>query len=284
MREIENLKNEILKQYPRLDKDATFYFRCHPGVSCFNDCCGDVNIFLTPYDIIRLKNRLGMTSTEFLKEYTILPFDQNLKYPVVMLQMGSDEKKKCPFVKEAGCSVYEDRPWACRMYPLGLASPGESSDELEEEFYFLLKEDVCKGFNEDKQWTVGKWLDDQGIAEYNRMGEFFKELTTHKFIRDDEPFPPQKVELFFLGCYDIDRFRSFVFDSSFLNKFEIDKGTVEKIKTDDIELLKFAYQWLRFALFGEETMKVRKSVIDDKKKELIAKGKLSRDFEGDEKG
>ncbi|MFH1373704.1 MAG: YkgJ family cysteine cluster protein [bacterium] len=284
MREIENLKNEILKQYPRLDKNATFYFRCHPGVSCFNDCCGDVNIFLTPYDIIRLKNKLGMTSTEFLKKYTILPFDQNLKYPVIMLQMGGDEKKKCPFVKEAGCSVYEDRPWACRMYPLGLASPGESSDELEEEFYFLLKEDVCKGFNEDKQWTVGKWLDDQGIDEYNRMGEFFKELTTHKFIRDDEPFPPQKVELFFLGCYDIDRFRSFVFDSSFLDKFEIDKATVEKIKTDDIELLKFAYQWLRFALFGEETMKVRKSVINNKKKELIAKGKLSRDFEGDDKG
>ena len=169
------------------------------------------------------------------------------------------------------------------MYPLGLASPGESSDELEEEFYFLLKEDVCKGFNEDKQWTVGKWLDDQGIAEYNRMGEFFKGLTTHKFIRDDEPFQPQKVELFFLGCYDIDRFRSFVFDSSFLNKFEIDKATVEKIKTDDIELLKFAYQWLRFALFGEETIQVRKSVIDDKKKELIVKGKLSRDFEGEGK-
>ena len=60
MRDIEKFKEEILKEYPRLSEDSSFTFACHPGVPCFNDCCGDVNIFLTPYDILRLKQALNM--------------------------------------------------------------------------------------------------------------------------------------------------------------------------------------------------------------------------------
>ena len=94
MREIEKLKEHILKEHPRLSKESRFKFSCHKNVPCFNECCGDVNIFLTPYDVIRLKRSLGITSTEFLSKYTILPFDKNLKYPVILLKMGDDEKKK----------------------------------------------------------------------------------------------------------------------------------------------------------------------------------------------
>jgi len=279
MNEVENLKHQILKEYPRLDLDSEFTFSCHPGVTCFNNCCGDVNIFLTPYDVIRLKNRLGISSTELLKKHTIAPMDKNLKYPVILLQMGSNEKKTCPFVADAGCTVYEDRPWACRMYPLGLASPGEDSDELDHEFYFLLKEGVCQGFNESKKQTVRGWLSEQGIAEYNEMGEYFKEITTHKFFRDGGQLTPDKVEIFFLAAYDVDRFRKFVFESSLLKKFIVDDDFLARIKEDDVEMLKFGFQWLRFALFGEPTMKVRTGVVEDKKKELISKGRLSRDKE-----
>jgi len=276
MRELENLKEHILKDYPRLNKDSKFAFACHKDVPCFNDCCGDVNIFLTPYDIIRLKQNLGITSTEFLKKYTLSPFDQNLKYPVILLQMGNDEKKKCQFVGPEGCGVYQDRPWACRMYPLGMASPGDDSTELNNEFYFLLQESICKGFNEDRQLTVEKWLEDQGINEYNRYGEYFKKLTTHKFFQDGGKLPPQKIEMFFLACYDIDRFRNFVFESSFFDKFDIDDKTKEIIKTDDIELLKFGYEWLRFALFGEPTLKVKQDIYDAKKQQLDEKAKMEK--------
>jgi len=98
MNEIENLKKAILEEYPRLTEDDTFRFACHPGVPCFNECCSDVNIFLTPYDILRMKNRLGISSMEFLDQYTLTPLDQNLKYPILMLRMQDDEKKKCQLV------------------------------------------------------------------------------------------------------------------------------------------------------------------------------------------
>lgn len=268
MKEIERLKEEILKDYPKLTKDSSFSFACHPGVPCFNDCCADVNIFLTPYDIMRLKNNLGMTSEEFLSRHTVSPFDKNLKYPVILLAMNEDEKKNCPFVGEGGCQVYEDRPWACRMYPLGLGSQKESGDQADTDFYFLLKESVCKGHNEGHTQTVAQWLDDQKINEYDKMGYYFKELTLHDFFQKGENLPMKKIEMFFLASYNLDKFREFVFDSTFLDKFEVDNETREKIEKDDVELLKFGYHWLRFALFGETTMKVKNDVLETKKKEM----------------
>jgi uncharacterized protein len=32
------------------------------GIACFNKCCESIEITLTPYDIIRLKGRLKLTS------------------------------------------------------------------------------------------------------------------------------------------------------------------------------------------------------------------------------
>jgi hypothetical protein len=276
MKEVRKFKEEILKKYPRLDKNSEFSFGCHPGVPCFNACCHDVNIFLTPYDIIRLKNRLGISSEEFLSKYTLMPFDKNLGYPVVMFQMTEDEEKACQFVGDKGCTVYEDRPWACRMYPLGLASPSESEVKDEEEFYFLLQDTICKGFGETKKWTVAQWMDNQGVTEYDAMGREFKDLTLHPFFRRGQEMSPKAIEMFFTVCYNTDKFRKFVFESSFLRKFIVDQATVDAIKEDDIALLRFGYKWLRFSLFGEETMTIRPEVAEDKKKELTMKGKLKK--------
>jgi Fe-S-cluster containining protein len=273
MREVERLKEEILRDYPKLTKDSSFSFACHPGVPCFNACCADVNIFLTPYDILRLKNNLGMTSEQFLSKYTVSPFDKNSRYPVILLAMNEDEKKSCPFVGEGGCTVYEDRPWACRMYPLGMGSHKDEGDGTDSDFYFLLKEDLCKGHNEDKEQTIAEWLDNQGINEYDQMGYYFKELTLHEFFQKPENLTPKKIEMFFTACYNLDEFRRFIFESSFFDKFEADEAMKEKLKTDDVELLKFSYFWLRFALFGEKTMKVKEEVLEAKQKELDKKKK-----------
>jgi len=271
MKELENLKKAILDEYPRLDENSSFTFHCHKGVSCFNECCGDVNIFLTPYDIIRLKSRLGITSGEFLAKYTISPFDEKLRYPVVMLRMEENEKKSCPFVTEDGCSVYEDRPWACRMFPLGLASPKDGSTQLDDEFYFLLKDGICKGFEEKKTQTVSEWIKDQGIDDYTELGEMFKDIALHDKMQTGDAMSPEKVEMFFMVAYNIDRFRDFVFKSTFLKKFEIDESTVKSIENDDVELLKFGFGFLRFALFGEDTLKIRTDVLEDKKRQIQEK-------------
>ncbi|MCL5034525.1 MAG: YkgJ family cysteine cluster protein [Bacteroidetes bacterium] len=257
MKELENLKEAVLKEYPRMQRESGFRFNCHEGISCFNKCCADVNIFLTPYDVIRLKNRLKISSQEFLDKYTLLPIDESQNHPVVMLKMMADEDKSCPFVRAGGCSVYGDRPWSCRMFPLGVASPKESNGCDGGEFYFMIEEPVCQGYLQEKHQTVGEWVEEQGVGQYSEMGELFKEVSLHDFFKERKQLTPAKLEMFYTVCYNIDKFREFIFGSSFLKRFDVEEETVNDIRTDDEELLKFGFNWLKYCLFGDKTMRVR---------------------------
>jgi len=46
--------------------------------------------------------------------------------------------------------------------------------------------------------------------------------------------------------------------------FEIPEDTVEAIHTDDVALMKLGFQWIRFALWKEPTLKVRDEVVQAK--------------------
>jgi len=274
------LQEKILADYPRLGPDDTFRFACHPGISCFNRCCGDVNLFLSPYDVLRMKRRLGMTSGEFLEEYALLPVHKDMRTPVVVLRMNDDEAKSCPFVTHTGCSIYSDRPWPCRMFPLGLAAQKDTPEGRRgERFYFLLREDVCQGYQEPREWTVRQWLDDQRMDEYDQWGEQYKELTLHEYFQKGGRLSPEKMRMFFTACYDPDKFREFVLESTLLERFEVDEDFVEEMRYDDEGLLRFAFLWLRFSLFGEPTVKVKAGVIQAAKAKLGKKQML-----GDEQG
>lgn len=254
----ELLKEKILEDFTRLGPDDTFKFGCHPGISCFNTCCSDVNIFLSPYDVLRLKNRLGISSTEFLEKYTLLPVQKDMTTPVVILRMNDDENHSCPFVTTEGCGVYTDRPWPCRMYPVGLATSRDTEDGWQgERFYFLLEEEGCKGFSEAREWTIQEWMDNQGVDAFDQWGEAYKELSLHRFFENGGTLTPDQMEMFFNSTYDLDKLRAFVFGSTLLERFEVDEDFVHQMKTDDEALLRFGFLWLRFALFKEPTMKVR---------------------------
>jgi len=254
----ELLKEKILEDHARLGPNDTFKFGCHPGISCFNICCSDVNIFLSPYDVLRLKERLGISSTEFLEKYTLLPVQRDMTTPVVLLKMNEDENRSCPFVTEEGCGIYTDRPWPCRMYPVGLATSKDSEDGWRgERFYFLLKEESCLGHQETREWTIQEWMDNQEVDAYDEWGEAYKEISLHKFFQEIGDLPPSKMEIFFNSTYNLDKFRAFVFGSSFLDRFDVDEEFVHEMKENDEALLRLGFHWIRFALFGEPTMKVR---------------------------
>lgn len=275
----EKLQEKILEEYDRLGPEDTFKFACHPGVSCYNRCCHDVNIFLSPYDVLRMKKRLGMTSGEFLDKYALLPVQKDMKTPIVVLKMKDDEEKSCSFLTDEGCGIYSDRPWPCRMYPLGLAAQKDTPDGWQgDRFYFLMKEEVCEGYNEPKEWKVSQWLEDQRLDEYDEWGEAFKEISLHNFFEEGGTLIPERMNMLFTACYDIDKFREFVFSSTLLKRFDVDEDFVEEMRYDDEALLRFGFLWVRFTLFGENTVKVKPEVLEAfqgslEKKDLFGKGK-----------
>jgi Fe-S-cluster containining protein len=257
------------KEYPRLGPDSKFKFNCHKGLPCFTKCCADVNIFLTPYDVLRMKKALNISSGEFLEKYTVSPFMEEQKLPLVLLKMRDDAAKTCPFVTPEGCAIYQDRPWSCRMFPVGIAASKNTDRPDDQELCFVVEQGFsCLGLQEGREWTVADWWRDQGIDTYDTNNQPYKEITLHKSFTEGEGIGSAKIMMFYLTCYDLDRFRGLVLESSFLSRFEIEPEVVEKIKTDDEALLNFGYQWLRFSLFGEDTIKIKGEVLEEKKKAL----------------
>jgi Fe-S-cluster containining protein len=152
MAEAEFPEPEVLQNTPRLGPDDRFTFHCDPALDCFGHCCQDVSILLTPYDVLRMKKALGITSSEFMEKYTSIAYSAEKRVPVVFLKMN-DGDKKCQFVSEKGCGVYGNRPWACRMYPLGMAERA-TSQAAAERFYFVVKEELCHGHGKGGECAV----------------------------------------------------------------------------------------------------------------------------------
>jgi hypothetical protein len=265
-----DMKDKILREYPRLSAEDTFNFSCHAGLACFTHCCADVNIALTPYDALRLRKRLGVGSEEFIERYTLLPpMAPGQKLPMVFLKMD-ETTKKCQFVGGKGCQVYEDRPWACRMYPVGMASGRTEQKPEGEEFFFILRDRTCDGLDEPHRMTIREWMHNQGTADYDAANDEFKAISLHPFLTHGYALEPEHRQMFFTACYNLDRFRDFVFESTFLQKFEIEPELIEAIREHDDALLRFAYRWLRFALFHEPTIKINPEYEAAKRKVLRA--------------
>ncbi|MCP4023730.1 MAG: YkgJ family cysteine cluster protein [Desulfobacteraceae bacterium] len=256
----ENPKPEIPPE--QLSYNSRFKFNCHKGIKCFTDCCRGIDIMLTPYDILNLRKRLELTSEEFLAIYTDPQLLEKADLPVVTLKLLDDERKSCPFVKDdEGCIIYKDRPTTCRYYPLGVGSLSYSGEQGEkDEFFFTVKESHCFGFEEDKEWTVAEWRQDQGVDLRDEINEGWMDLIVRKkSLPSSMKLTDESKKMFFLICYNIDKFRKFVFESSFLDRYAIDQKTIDKIK-DDVELLKFGFGWLKATFFqaGQDGYQVKK--------------------------
>lgn len=243
--------------------DSKFKFGCHRDISCFNICCRNTDMLLTPYDILRMKTRLGMSSGEFLKQYTYVHIDEKSSHPFAVLKMLDDQDGRCPFVTPEGCSIYEDRPANCRYYPVGKGLMMRESDQgpIPEEFFFFIREPNCTGYDENTEWSIDTWRTEQGVDVYDEMNREWAEIQ----LRRDNPGKPKldsgKQPLIYMASYDLDRFRKFVFESGFLKMFEIDDDEVEQMKADEVALMKFAFKYLKYILMLEQTLKIREEHI-----------------------
>ena len=244
----------------RLGIDSEFEFECHKDVKCFTKCCRDINITLTPYDIIRLKNHLQLSSEEFLVLYTEPQLLEKTDLPVVTLKLLKDDLKSCPFVREDGCTVYKDRPTTCRYYPLGVASLSHKEGADDEGFYFFVNEPHCLGFEEKKKWTIREWRKNQGVDIHDEINEGWTDLVVRKrSFPKNVKLTEQSKKMFFMISYNIDKFKQFVFESSFLSRYNIEAETIEKIKKDEIALLEFGVKWLKQLFFKEGDLASRQA-------------------------
>lgn len=237
-----------------------FHFACHDGVDCFTSCCRNLEMYLYPYDIIRLKNRLGIHSEDFMRNYTRLGKGSHPFFPAVLMRMRDNQEQTCPFLDENGCRIYEDRPTSCRTYPLERAVSRTADRGRRQEHYFMASHSYCLGHQEVTSWTVKEWIRDQKLVHYNYMNELWTEIdtlfSTNPWQGEGDGGPRQ--QLAFMVCYNIDAFRSYVERHQLLLQFKLPSVRLRQINVDDEALLQFGFDWLLAVLGGRNTLKSRK--------------------------
>ncbi|MBM9537860.1 YkgJ family cysteine cluster protein [Desulfobulbus alkaliphilus] len=263
-------KNPSNIQPEKLTLDSRLQFECHPEVSCFTACCHNIKIILTPYDILVLRKRLNMPAHAFITEYTEPTYLEKTDMPGLQIKLVG-EKNGCPFVTPQGCTVYTDRPSACRYYPVGMADfhEGGKDDDAEEKFFFLVKEPHCKGHEEPKQWTIGEWRQDQGVDLRDEMNkDWLRLVMRRKSFGHQASLSDAAKRMFFMASTDLDTFRTFIFESSFLDTYEVDAETLAAIREDDVKLMLFSFKYLANTLFGAAGLSIKEEKIQSKVEEI----------------
>ncbi|MDF1614924.1 YkgJ family cysteine cluster protein [Desulfurivibrio dismutans] len=221
-----------------------FSFDCGPEVPCFTECCRALELVLTPYDALRLRHRLGLDSATFLERYAAIEGQPDEAFPLVYLSMLEDERQRCPFVGADGCAVYEDRPAACRAYPVGRGLRMTPCRSHLQELFVLVREEHCQGFAEPREITPEKWMADQELEPYNTFSEAMLPLLRHPIILQGwQPTPEQQQE-YLHTLYQPEYFRQRVAGGEISPPAQtgIDRHNVAEL--DDYQLLLAAIKWL----------------------------------------
>ena len=70
-----------------------------------------------------------------------------------------------------------------------------------------------------------------------------------KNVEDSREYERKNIERFH-------RYKKFIFESTFIERQKVDPAIVEKIRNDEIELLKFGIKWLKDLLFNYKNFEV----------------------------
>jgi hypothetical protein len=183
-----------------ISPNDSFHFNCTAALSCFGDCCRDLNQAITPYDVFRLKKGFGLSSGDFFDRYAERHTGPESGLPVVTLRPAPGSGRRCPFISPEGCGIYPHRPASCRAYPLArVLSRSRTTGRLSEN-YLLVRETHCLGFGKEGGKSVREWIETQGLIPYNTENDRFLDVIAARNRRPG-PIDPALSDRIFTLLY-----------------------------------------------------------------------------------
>lgn len=134
---------------------ATFGYECH---RCLR-CCHDKRVQVNPYEVARLARNRGVTVGEFRERYT-----ENATGTVLGRKSGG----ACVFLGTDGCTVHEDRPLSCRLYPLDR----HVNPDGDERYSYRIAHPQSEGVHLH-QGTIDQFLESQGAKPFLRAADAY---------------------------------------------------------------------------------------------------------------
>ncbi len=121
---------------------------------------------LEPYDLFRIarhithKKRNCSGIEDVIQKYADVKTIGDSVFPVFLLKTRG-QRKECVFLEDGRCGIYEARPRACRLYPMG-AWPNDAMDGFD---YFIATE--RPSHFKDSAIRAGGWMD-RNFSSYDR--------------------------------------------------------------------------------------------------------------------
>lgn len=202
-----------------LGPDSKFKFSCDADGKC---CTNRKNepVILSSYDVLRLRRRLGVNSRDFIKEYTYMTFGGESQLPMAILKTQKDDKlQRCVFLKKNLCSVHEDKPVRCRIYPLGriMADDGTS-------YFFLQNVPSYCQVGHGREWTLEEYLKESEVETFVDWSDRLLKPVLEMDFEKYKALPMTDKVLLASYMYDFD---TYVDDA-------IENGFVTGPKTDEM--------------------------------------------------
>jgi len=145
-----------------MDRNSLFSYHCN---AC-GRCCVNKRIQTNPYEVLRLARNLGIKTGEFARKH----LEREGPY------LRVTPESACIFLYNKGCSVHQDRPIACRTYPLGRWV----SSKYEETYRQLEPHPESEGvYGQDG--TIGQFLLEQEVLPYLEAADLYQALFYRMF-------------------------------------------------------------------------------------------------------
>ena len=155
-------------------------------------------------------------------------------------------------------------PTACRYYPVALLSMRKQDESTDRDSYALVKEDALPGPRRAARADHRRLPQGAGRStEYDELARGWRQLILKKKSSGPTIGKPSKrsLQLFFMACYDVDRFRAFVASDGFGDALRPSRGRDARGSSATTStLMLFAFRFLRQVLFGEATLTMRADV------------------------
>ena len=167
---------------------------CQNCTGC-SKCCHEMvdTILLDPLDVFRLNRALRTSFDDLLR---LMKIELNMVDGIILPNLKVQEDTGCcAFLNSAGrCTVHNDRPGFCRMFPLGRFYEGRS-------FSYILQTKECPMAH--TKVRVSRWIDTENLPQNQKfVGDwhyFLEDLDSAMKQTDSETI--RKVQLYLLHTF-----------------------------------------------------------------------------------
>lgn len=143
-----------------------FEFACKECGSCCRK--RQQPIMVTTCDIYYAMKAIGSTPTESLKKHFRFIIGHDSHLPVVLLKERDDGS--CSFLRKGKCSIHQNKPMVCRLYPLG-----RYYDGTDKKYHYFTQPNSCEG-NKQKT-TLQEWLTSFDIPAHEEENLLWSKLS-----------------------------------------------------------------------------------------------------------